>query len=93
MPRDIQLELGLCVSPDVTVTRMADGEVRLKPKAPLVTGGTKEAAAVMGVSQKTVIRLIEEGCIQAWRPGRRKWKIDMTSVYELVRNRRSKAGA
>lgn len=85
------MELPLFVSPDVTVTRFADGEIRLKPKAPLVTGGTKEAAKALGISPKTVIRLIEEGQIQGWRPAKRKWKVDMTSVYDLLNRSRAKS--
>jgi excisionase family DNA binding protein len=89
MPPEIQLELGLFVSPDVAVTRFADGEIRLKPKAPLITGGTKEAAKALGVSPKTIIRLIEDKQIHAWKPAKRKWRIDMTSVYDLLERSRA----
>lgn len=84
-----QLELGLFVSPDVAVVRLPDGEVRLKPRAPMVTGGTKDAAKVLGISSRSVITLIEEGAIHAWRPGKRSWKIDMTSVYSLLERKRA----
>lgn len=85
-----QLELGLFVSPDVSVTRFPDGEIRLKPKAPLVTGGTKDAARVLGITTRSVITLIEEGEIQAWRPAKRNWRIDMTSVYSLLERKRAR---
>lgn len=90
MPEHLQLELDLCVSADVTVTRFPDGEIRLKPKAPLVTGGTKEAAKALGVSPRSVITMIEEGEIEAWRPGKRNWRIDMTSVYRLMERKRAR---
>jgi len=87
---DQQLELGLFVSPDVTVTRLPDGEVRLRPKAPLVTGGTREAARALAVDQRTILRMIEAGEIRAWRPAKRHWRIDMTSVYDLLNQRKAK---
>lgn len=90
MPEPTQLELDLFVSADVAVTRFPDGEIRLKPRTPLVTGGTKEAAKALGISPRSVITLIDEGAIKAWRPGKRNWRIDMTSVYSLLERKRSR---
>lgn len=77
----VQLELGLSISPDVAVTRLPDGEVRLKPRAPMVTGSTRDAARVLGVTPRTVRTLIHDGLIVAWRPAKHKLRVDMTSVY------------
>lgn len=80
--KPIQLELGLSISPDVQVTRLPDGEVRMKPRAPLVHGSTKDAARVLGCCERTVRNLIAEGELVAWRPAKRWLRVDMASVYD-----------
>lgn len=89
MPEPTQLELDLFVSADVAVTRFPDGEVRMKAKAPMIEGGTKDASRVLGVSRQTVIRLAEEGLIEGWVPAKRKWRFNMATVYALKQKRRA----
>lgn len=75
-------------SSSVKVTRFPDGEVRLKPEAPKVEGTTQDAAKELGVTTRTILRMIAEKEIPAWRPGKRAWRLDMTAVYERKAKRR-----
>lgn len=82
-PDQLELPLRLQAAPDVSVVHYPDGEIRLKPRAPLVTGSTRDAARVLGLSPSQVRRLIAAGSIRAWRPGHRWLRVDMAQVYAL----------
>ena len=82
-PEQLDLPLRLQASPDVTVVHLPDGEVRLKPRRPLITGTVRDAARVLGLSPSQVRRIIAAGRIRAWRTGHGWLRVDMTSVYTL----------
>lgn len=86
-PDQLQLPLRLSAAPDVSVVHFPDGEIRLRPRAPLVTGSTADAARVLGLSPRQIRRMVHAGEIRAWRPGRRWLRIDMASVYALHKSR------
>lgn len=86
-----QLELNFTVSPDVTVTRFPEGEIRIKPAAPKIVGTTEDAARVLRTSRRTILRLIAEKEIPAFKPAKRAWVVDMLAVYERRKAREQEA--
>lgn len=81
-------QLGLNFGTGCTVIRQADGGVLVKPVQTRlrIEGGTKEAAKVLRIPQRTIVDMIQRGAIRAAkaREGRNvKYRVDMISVYEL----------
>lgn len=74
-------QLQLRFSSDVSVVRLPEGEIRLRPRAPMITGSVRDAARVLDVSTETVRQLIHEGAIRAWKPRKRWFRVNMATVY------------
>jgi len=55
--------------------------------------GTREAAAVLGVSQTTVGKLVRDGRLTAERLGRRAWVIQASDVAALTRHAEARRAA
>ncbi len=46
-----------------------------------------EAARALGISARTVLRMIERGALAAWRwDGRARWRISREAVERILRN-------
>ncbi len=88
-----QLFLGF----DVSIIPRGDGEVIVRRSSRLeIKGSVKQAGKVLGCGKQTVLDLIADGAIIAWklREGPRKnnkFVVDMTSVYALLEQRRAAA--
>lgn len=81
---DFALQVG--AAPGVRAVRQPDGGVTLKPGKLEIQGSVRQAARIMGVSRKTVLRMIEDGSVRAWKPRQSgaancKFVVDLTSVY------------
>ena len=74
---------------DISVSPRPDGSIVVRRGALKIQGGTAQAAKVLGCSQPTVRRMIDEGLIRArkMRPGRRNSKlvVEMSDVYQLAK--------
>lgn len=77
-----QLELALEIAPCVRLVRRPGGVVEIHPDRPRLEGTVREAARVLGVSMRTVRRMLEEGQIRGWKP-RAHWRVDMATVYAV----------
>lgn len=80
-------QLAFSFACDLQVIPQADGSVKVRRGALKIQGGTRQAAKVLGCSQPTIRRMIDEGLIRARkiRPGRRNSKliVEMQDVYAL----------
>lgn len=85
MPEQLHLNFGQ----GVAVLPQPGGAVLLKPVPARVCleGGTREAAKVLRIPQRTVQDMVKRGEIPAvkLRDGKNiKWRVDMVAVYALA---------
>lgn len=89
--RAVQMELDLPMAkvelkpvPNLQVSRMPDGSINIKPRMELRLEGTvAEAAAILGVSVVQVRLMIRSGELRAYRPGKRKYIVDLLHAQQI----------
>lgn len=47
-------------------------------------GSTARAAKILGVDERTVRRLIDDGTVPAFKPGKRKWVVDLLACERIA---------